>query len=53
MDKRRRRIRRINKKKKKGFGLKIPQINSKFIYPRFLNFEYLPKYGPFCVVFSC
>jgi hypothetical protein len=44
----RRGIRRINnKKKKKGLGLKIPQITSKFIYPLFLNSEYLPKDGLF------
>ena len=36
---------RINNEKKKGLGLKIPQITSKFIYPRFVNYEYLPKDG--------
>jgi len=49
----RRRIRRINnKKKKKELGLKIPQVNSKLICLLFLNFEYLPKDGLFLVVFS-
>jgi len=44
----RRRIRRINnKKKKQELGLKIPQLNSKLICPLFLNFEYLPKDGLF------